>query len=69
MGRTIVTWVSAETAARILDLSPDAVNDLCAKGVLRARRDSKSAPWQIDYDSVCDYRFRPAAPEATKARE
>jgi hypothetical protein len=51
----IVTWTTAETAARILYLSPDAVNDLCAKGVLRARRASKTAPWQIDYDSVLDY--------------
>jgi hypothetical protein len=65
----IVTWVPAETAARILCLSPDTVNDFCARGVLRARRASEAAPWQIEYDSICDYKFKPpATPAAQRAK-
>lgn len=55
MVRTIVTWTTAETAARILSLSPDAVNDLCLRGALHARRANDGAPWEIDYDALIDY--------------
>ena len=46
------TEVTLGTAARILGLSVVEVDELCDKGMLKARRIGERQWWRIEYDSI-----------------
>jgi excisionase family DNA binding protein len=49
--------VSAEHAAKLLDVSVWTVGRMCQSGELKAykMRERRNSPWRINYDSLVDY--------------